>query len=525
MRTAPVSSSYRLRTPATSRLRSRGPVASKRIRSRTLTTRISAILAEDPVVEERSAKDIRPHPFQDGNPDQAPQDISEDPWMDPKWSAMQWTVYRGKAYDLGPFLEKHPGGNWLINLALKRDCTGLFESYHLRPEIAGAPFKRLPELEGFPIAAIPRAPYPNDSELYNAIRTRVRAELFDGAKNGEHRKGSEYAAVAVLGFAVAAYAVYCAVPGMLSGALLGCAGAWIGLTVQHCGNHGAMSTKPWVNNMMGWGMDLIGGSSLMWRYHHQVSHHLHCNDTDMDEDVYSSFPLMRFDARLPKYWFHNFQHLYMWAAFPLMQAAFEVGDVKAFFAKRTAGASLHGADKNEMASVIVGKVVHWSLLLAPLAWGVSAATVVAASLAYAASQGVILASLFAVSHNLGTTKDQEWLETDELRNDWAVQQIVTSANWGATIGCFFTGGLNLQIEHHLFPAISFMHYPGISKIAKEEAQKRGVPYVEYKWLPVILRDFQQFMKTAGQAPAPPGNAFPARGGIGGDKLTPAAAAQ
>jgi len=179
----------------------------------------------------------------------------------------------------------------------------------------------------------------------------------------------------------------------------------------------------------------------------------------------------------------------------------------------------------EMASVIVGKVVHWSLLLAPLAWGVSAGTVAAASVAYACSQGVILASLFAVSHNLGTTKDQEWLETDECRNDWAVQQIVTSANWGSTIGCFFTGGLNLQIEHHLFPAVSFMHYPGISKIAKEEAEKRGVPYVEYKWLPVILRDFQQFMKTAGQAPAPPGNAFPAHGGIGGDKLTPAAIAQ
>ena len=80
----------------------------------------------------------------------------------------------------------------------------------------------------------------------------------------------------------------------------------------------------------------------------------------------------------------------------------------------------------------------------------------------------------------------------------------------------------MQIEHHLFPAISFMHYPNISKIAKEEAQKRGVNYVEYKWLPVILSDFQQFMKTAGQAPAPPGNAYPLRGGMGGDRPSPAA---
>ena len=81
-------------------------------------------------------------------------------------------------------------------------------------------------------------------------------------------------------------------------------------------------------------------------------------------------------------------------------------------------------------------------------------------------QGIVLASLFAVSHNIGQTKDARWLETNRLRDDWAVQQMVTSANWGSTLGCFFTGGLNLQIEHHLFPAISFMHYPAISKIAK-----------------------------------------------------------
>ena len=60
--------------------------------------------------------------------------------------------------------------------------------------------------------------------------------------------------------------------------------------------------------------------------------------------------------------------------------------MKAFFSKRTAGASLHGADFKEMASVIVGKVVHWSLLLAPLTWGVSASTVAAACLAYVATQ-------------------------------------------------------------------------------------------------------------------------------------------
>lgn len=79
-------------------------------------------------------------------------------------------MYRGVAYDLTPYLDRHPGGRWLLNLAVGRDATALFESYHLRPEVAVAHLKRLPVLEGFPVEAVPQAPRPNDSELYNAIR-------------------------------------------------------------------------------------------------------------------------------------------------------------------------------------------------------------------------------------------------------------------------------------------------------------------------------------------------------------------
>ena len=70
-------------------------------------------------------------------------------------------------------------------------------------------------------------------------------------------------------------------------------------------------------------------------------------------------------------------------------------------------------------------------------------------------------------------------------------QVLTSANWGADIGNFFTGGLNLQVEHHLFPAISFMHYPAISRIVADECAKRGIPYVHYDTLPEIIGRFNR----------------------------------
>lgn len=221
---------------------------------------------------------------------------------------------------------------------------------------------------------------------------------------GAHRSGSEWAGLAILSYAAAAWTLYATAPNVLTGALLGLGGAWIGLTVQHCGNHGAMSTSPLVNNLMGLCDDLVGGSSLMWRYHHQVSHHIHCNDDALDEDVFSAFPLLRFDARLPRKPWHAFQHLYMWATFPLLQLGFQFSDIAALVGGRTPGASLYGASRLEKRTVIAGKLAHYSLLcFIPAAlhgWG----AVLPAALAYVFVQGVVLASTFAVSHNVPEAK-------------------------------------------------------------------------------------------------------------------------
>eukprot|EP00882_Tetradesmus_deserticola_P023525 GHRQ01025604.1.p1 GENE.GHRQ01025604.1~~GHRQ01025604.1.p1 ORF type:complete len:129 (+),score=38.95 GHRQ01025604.1:251-637(+) len=90
-----------------------------------------------------------------------------DPHSDPQWAGIKWTIYRGIAYDITAFIPRHPGGEWLVNLAVGRDCTALFESYHLRHDIALQAFGKLPQLNDFPVDAVPRAPYPADSRLYS----------------------------------------------------------------------------------------------------------------------------------------------------------------------------------------------------------------------------------------------------------------------------------------------------------------------------------------------------------------------
>ena len=422
----------------------------------------------------------------------------EDPWTDPKWKDKRWTIYRDVAYDLDPFFEKHPGGNWLLNLAIGRDSTALLESYHLRPEVAVARFRMLPVLKDFPVEAVPKSPRPNDSPLYNSIRIRVRTELFPEEGKNKHRQGGDFATCVILGFAVFAYSIYYAFPSVLTGALLGLSGAWIGLTVQHCANHGAMSPSPLVNNLLGLTDDLIGGSSLMWRYHHQVSHHIHCNDNALDQDVFTSMPLIRFDARRERKWFHKFQHLYMFLAFPLMQVVFQVGDIVGLFTKDTEGAKLHGATALELSTVIIGKIAHFGLLLAPLA-NHATSTVLAAVASFIVVQGMVLACTFAVSHNVAEAKVPEDTGGEAWERDWGIQQLVTSADWGGRIGNFFTGGLNLQVEHHMFPAICFVHYPAIAKIVREEAAKFGINYASYRTLPGIFMQFIKFMKDMGTA--------------------------
>jgi fatty acid desaturase (delta-4 desaturase) len=422
-------------------------------------------------------------------------------------------VYRGVAYDVTDFIKKHPAGAYLVRLGVGRDATALLESTHLRQEVAAASVARLPKIADFPVDAVPPSPRPNDSPLYNALRDRVRTELFGGGGDarGAHRRGSEAAAATIVAFAVAAYTAYALAPGIVTGAWLGLAGAWIGLTIQHCGNHGAMSTSPLINRALGACDDLIGGSSLAWQYQHQVSHHIHCNGED-DTDAFSAWPLLRFDPSQPARPWHAWQHVYVWALYPLMQFAFQYGDWKCILTGEAPGSTMHGATLAQRAGAAVGKLVHYALLMAvPYATHGAAAAAVGTA-AYVSVLGVVLAATFAVSHNVREAKPpvgpgaaptpagDALAAGGPADRDWGVQQVTTSVDYGGAVANFLTGGLSLQVAHHLFPAVSFGHYPAIAAIVEDECAKRGVPYTRYPSLWDALKAYSAFMRDVGRAP-------------------------
>jgi len=236
-------------------------------------------------------------------------------------------VIRGVAYDITDFLDRHPGGRSLVAQAIGRDATSLFESYHVRHEVAEGMLAHLPKLASVPDAiTVDKGPFPNDSPIYRRIRERVRKEVLKGRSP---RGGLTVHILIDLLVTVLAYWYYLSANTVWAGALLGVVGAHIGMTLNHCGNHGGLTRSPTLNFWFGFANDMIGGSSLIWSYHHHVSHHIYTNSVDRDQDVFSSFPMLRFDERLPGKWFHAYQYIYMAFLFPFLWRACPLGRLRA----------------------------------------------------------------------------------------------------------------------------------------------------------------------------------------------------
>ncbi len=108
----------------------------------------------------------------------------------------------------------------------------------------------------------------------------------------------------------------------------------------------------------------------------------------------------------------------------------------------------------------------------------------------------LLSVLFSISHNLDDAKDAH----DDDGNDWGIMQTCHSANYGGIIGSILSGGLNLQIEHHLFPQMPWVKYVEIVPIVKDECRKRKVKYNQYSTAFPMIWDFLKFLRNVGNAP-------------------------
>jgi linoleoyl-CoA desaturase len=289
--------------------------------------------------------------------------------------------------------------------------------------------------------------------------------------------------------------------------LMGVGAAGIGLSVMHDANHGAYSKKQWLNNLIGYSLNVVGGCSFNWKIQHNVLHHTYTNIHDVDEDI-SPRGILRMTPHGSWKFFHRFQHWYAWFFYGLMTLAWVL--VKDFvriikYQKEGYVKKQKTTMGKEWAVMILSKCVYVSyvfvipVLILPLAWW----QILLGFISMHYVTGFILAIIFQPAHVIDGTEYPLPDESGKMDNSWAIHQLHTTTNFAnkSRIFSWYVGGLNFQIEHHLFPNICHVHYRKISRIVRQTAEEFGLPYKSEPTFISALGAHARLLKQLGQKPA------------------------
>lgn len=284
--------------------------------------------------------------------------------------------------------------------------------------------------------------------------------------------------------------------------------AGVGLSVMHDANHGAYSKRQWINTAVGYSLNLIGANAFNWKMQHNVLHHSYTNVHEEDEDI-SPRGVLRLSPHSEWKYMHQFQFIYAWFLYGLMTLVWMVVNdfVRIVRYHKNGMAKRNNANINtEWIILLCSKLFYISyifvlpLLLTDLLWWQVLIGIF--SMQYLA--GFMLAIIFQPAHVIEGTAYPLPDENRMLENNWAVHQLLTTTNFATNSRWFswYVGGLNFQIEHHLFPHICHVHYRNIAGIVKETASEFGLPYHCKKTFWEAIVSHGMLLKQLGKRPSP-----------------------
>ena len=291
---------------------------------------------------------------------------------------------------------------------------------------------------------------------------------------------------------------------LIAYAIIGVGTAGIGLGIMHDANHGSVSRNKLVNDILSYSMNLIGGSTFTWKMQHNVMHHSYTNVYELDEDI-DDKPFLRLSPHGVKKKYHRFQHIY--ALFLYCLATFSwilFKDWKQLAQYNKSGMTkLHGFKPARVViTMLISKLFYVAMLVVlPAIFLLPWYIVLIGFLILHVIAGFSITVVFQLAHVVEGPQHFDANKDQNLENTWAMHQIATTANF-STKNKFLTwiiGGLNFQIEHHLFPNISHIHYPEISKIVKSTVKEFGLEYYEFKTMGTALISHLRMLKKFGIA--------------------------
>jgi linoleoyl-CoA desaturase len=264
--------------------------------------------------------------------------------------------------------------------------------------------------------------------------------------------------------------------------LMGFGVSGVGLSIMHDANHGSYSKNKKVNLLMRHTLNLLGGNDMNWRIQHNVLHHSYTNIDGYDEDILSS-GVLRLSPNQEKKKLHKFQAYYAWLIYGLTTLYWiSAKDFQQLYRYHKNGlmAGQNYTYKRALTETIIMKIVYVGvtlvlpIILLPIPWW----TTVLLFIMMHFICGLILTLIFQSAHVVKETQFELPGEDHSVENNWAVHQMLTTADFAQKSGFFswFIGGLNFQVEHHLFPNICHVHYKKIAKIVRETANEFHLPY-------------------------------------------------
>jgi len=328
-----------------------------------------------------------------------------------------------------------------------------------------------------------RLTFPADSAFQRDLRARVDAYFAENRLSKTATPAMWLKSVFWLGLAFGSLftAQYAPLPVplvWLLWALAGAGFAGVGFNVSHDAIHGATSTDKRVNDLVAWTFDAIGAASSTWRINHNLLHHTYTNVPTTDTDIEPG-PALRFQPHADHYPWQRVQAFYAWVLYALTSALWVYHkDIQQALRRHPRTGERTSA--REWAKIFVGKAMHVGIFVAlPLRFSHhSVATLIVGYALFHAVAGFMLAVVFQLAHVVEGVRYFRPDAEGRFPRGWMEHELLTTANFGRSKLCtFITGGLDHQIEHHLFPLICHVHYPALSPIVAQCAKDHGLPYL------------------------------------------------
>lgn len=267
--------------------------------------------------------------------------------------------------------------------------------------------------------------------------------------------------------------------------IIGIGMAGVGMNVMHDANHESFSSKKWVNKLMGSSIYILAGNDYNWKVQHNVLHHTYTNIQGLDEDIEAG-RIIRFSKHAKWLNIHKFQKYYSIFLYGLLTINWAITtDFKQSYSylKRKLSYGKFPNPVTQWTKLIIGKIIYYAVwIVLPLIIGFTWWQVLIGFFIMHYTAGIILSVTFQLAHVMPNT-EMPLPDTDgNMEHTWAIHQLFTTSNFAPKnkLVEFFTGGLNHQVEHHIFPHISHVHYKKISEIVRKTAQEFDLPYNEYK---------------------------------------------